>query len=77
MPRNLSEKYLKEKMSFELKVNICKQILEGLIYLHSHNPVLVHRDIKPSNVLIDNNNIIELCDFGLTRILESNSTIMT
>lgn len=30
-----------------------KQILTGLVYLHSHN--IAHRDIKPSNILISEN----------------------
>lgn len=34
----------------------CRLLLElvlGMCYLHSQNPVLLHRDLKPSNVLLD------------------------
>lgn len=28
-------------------------VVRGMCYLHSLNPVLLHRDLKPSNVLLD------------------------
>lgn len=48
---------------------IIYQILRALLFLHSGN--VIHRDIKPSNILINEDCIIKLCDFGLSRNLES------
>ncbi|RCH88900.1 ATP binding [Rhizopus azygosporus] len=31
----------------------CRQILKGLVYLHSHNPTIIHRDIKCDNIFIN------------------------
>jgi serine/threonine protein kinase len=31
----------------------CRQILKGLLYLHSHNPPIIHRDIKCDNIFIN------------------------
>ena len=45
-------------------INIFKQILTGLIYLHQNN--VLHRDIKPDNILIDKNNNIKITDFGIS-----------
>ena len=47
---------------------IFKQIILALQYIHSHN--IVHRDIKLDNILIDLDNNIKICDFGVSKILK-------
>jgi len=46
-------------------------VARGLLYLHSHNPTIIHADVKPQNVLISDVGHAQLCDFGLSRILDS------
>lgn len=60
------------------KKYIVYQLACGLKYLHSAG--VLHRDLKPSNVLINAQCQVKICDFGLSRTLESaffNQPIMT
>ena len=52
---------------------IFKQIALGLHHIHSNG--IVHRDIKLDNILIDLNNIVKICDFGVSKQVNAN-TIM-
>ncbi|PKA53385.1 putative serine/threonine-protein kinase WNK1 [Apostasia shenzhenica] len=33
----------------------CRQILNGLLYLHSHDPPIIHKDVKCDNIFINGN----------------------
>lgn len=50
-----------------------KQLLSGLDHCHSNG--VLHRDIKGSNLLIDNNGILKIADFGLAVFFDSHSTV--
>jgi len=48
------------------------QLCQALIYIHGHG--LVHRDLKPSNVMVDEDRLVRLMDFGLARFLADDAT---
>ncbi|KAL1914394.1 uncharacterized protein VTP21DRAFT_8912 [Calcarisporiella thermophila] len=45
-----------------------KQLIEGVLYLHQNN--IYHRDIKAANLLINNEGVLQIADFGLSRPFE-------
>lgn len=45
--------------------NFMIQLLHGLKYIHYNN--FLHRDVKTSNILISQNKLLKVADFGLTR----------
>ncbi|XBH87399.1 hypothetical protein VPH35_074861 [Triticum aestivum] len=49
---------------------LCKQVLEGLLYLH-HERHVIHRDIKPSNLLVNHKGEVKITDFGVSAVLAS------
>lgn len=54
------------------KQYIIYQLLRALKFMHSGD--LIHRDIKPSNILLNSDCTIKLCDFGLARSVQMNSS---
>jgi serine/threonine protein kinase len=44
------------------------QLLSGLEHCHGNN--VLHRDIKGSNLLLDNNGILKIADFGLAALFD-------
>ncbi|XP_008067897.2 receptor-interacting serine/threonine-protein kinase 3 [Carlito syrichta] len=52
--------------AWPLRCRLLQEVVLGMCYLHSQNPVLLHRDLKPSNVLLDSDLHAKLADFGLS-----------
>ena len=64
----------RKRINEKLAKSIFKQIILGIKHLQSR--LIVHRDIKLENILIDKDNNIKLCDFGIGIILDSKDQIL-
>lgn len=72
---NLLSYWKKNKLTVSDKVNIMKDILKGLAYMHNRRPnYIIHRDIKPQNILITPSGRAKIGDFGLSRIINYATT---
>lgn len=60
-------------LSDERLVPLFRQILSGFEYAHFQG--LVHRDIKPANIMITKSGDVKILDFGIAKIMESNSRL--
>ncbi|XP_012589554.1 PREDICTED: receptor-interacting serine/threonine-protein kinase 3 [Condylura cristata] len=52
-----------------LLCRLLRELVLGMCYLHSQNPVLLHKDLKPSNVLMDSELHAKVADFGLSTFM--------
>lgn len=60
------------RLKEEAIMSIFVQILQGLKDIHSKN--LIHRDIKPQNIMIFNNGVVKISDFGITNFAKDSIT---
>ena len=55
--------------SVEMRLQLFRSVCEAVQYAHSE--AIIHRDLKPSNILVKQDGIIRLLDFGIAKQLES------
>ncbi|MBQ1301241.1 MAG: serine/threonine protein kinase, partial [Aeriscardovia sp.] len=55
------------------------QIIVGILNAleYSHRMGIIHRDIKPSNVMVSEQGVVKVMDFGIARALDDSATTMT
>jgi TolB-like protein/Flp pilus assembly protein TadD/predicted Ser/Thr protein kinase len=69
----LDEVAKREPMPIRRAVELIAKVAHTVHYAHEHG--ILHRDIKPGNILLDQKGEPHLTDFGLARLVETESTV--
>lgn len=79
MAKGSLDKYLygehRGTLNWKQRFAIIYGTARGLAYLHEqYHVTIIHRDIKSSNILLDDDLLPKICDFGLVRLLPEDQT---
>src|SRR5436189_696092 len=69
----LDEVTRRQPMPIRRAVELIAKVARTVHYAHEHG--ILHRDIKPGNILLDEKGEPHLTDFGLARLVESESSV--
>jgi serine/threonine protein kinase/peroxiredoxin family protein len=57
-----------DEISFKQRMRFARDTALGVNWLHLSNPPILHLDLKTQNILVDENWVAKVADFGLSRI---------
>jgi eukaryotic-like serine/threonine-protein kinase len=60
---------LSVRQRLELFIDVCAAVH----FAHQH--LTVHRDLKPGNILVTNDRVVKLLDFGIAKVLDADSSV--
>jgi serine/threonine protein kinase len=63
----------KTNLSFDNAIALTIQLLEALRYAHSQG--IIHRDLKPGNLMVGQDQVLKVTDFGLARRMSDMSNL--
>ncbi|CDP11039.1 unnamed protein product [Coffea canephora] len=80
MPNGSLEKWFHVNhhvLSIRQRLGIMIDMASGLEYLHyGYSMPIVHYDLKPSNILLDEDMVGHICDFGIAKLLGDGESVM-
>ena len=57
-----------KRLNLRARLELFQKVAEAVQY--AHGSLIIHRDIKPSNILVTNDSIPKLLDFGIAKLLD-------
>lgn len=65
----------RETLTITEVIDIMSQITDGIS--HAHEAYIIHRDIKPQNIMIEDNGLVKITDFGIAMALNATQLTQT
>jgi len=65
----------RRKLKEDLAKFVFKQLIHGIYYVNSKR--VLHRDIKLDNILLTSEGDVKICDFGVSKVVQSATAIQT
>ncbi|KAI3899537.1 hypothetical protein MKW92_022761 [Papaver armeniacum] len=73
LERKIEDPIKSTYLNWERRYKIIRGIAKGLLYLHEDSPLkIIHRDLKASNVLLGEDMVPKISDFGMARMVHQN-----
>lgn len=69
--RPIDEYVRTHNLSVNQRLSLFRSVCMAVHYAHQN--LIVHRDLKPANILIDENGIVKLLDFGIAKLLRQDA----